>query len=288
MQPLTDLIQFVPAVTTEETPEDIFSSAPGLIFPDDLLTHHGEPGALLIYHSAKYGPVEVQTADPVVDTDRRLFGHYLWNAGVLMAERISGERLLDRREVERWSVKGQRVLELGAGVGLTGIVASLAGAEEVVSSDYPTDVILANVKSNVLHNAAPLEGHASVMVQGHEWGVFEDDFSSTMKHHFTRVLAADCFWMPQVHEELAQSMLHFLSLDPSSSVLVIGGFHTGRAKLAAFFDAAALLGLAVEDIYEEDSDGRRRPWAKERDGGREDHTGRKRWLMTAILRRRQA
>lgn len=154
-------------------------------------------------------------------------------------------------------------------------------------SDYPAKVILDNVRKNLAQNQHLLKQPGPV-VQGHEWGVFDDDFATANKHHFTRVLAADCFWMPQVHEELTQSMLHFLSPEPSARVFAIGGFHTGRVKLAAFFDTAISLGLEVEDIYEEDADGIRRPWDKERDGGREDHTGRKKWLTIAILRRSRA
>ncbi|KAG8631002.1 hypothetical protein KVT40_000142 [Elsinoe batatas] len=284
MQNLTELVQFIPA-STEETPEDIFASAPGLIFPDDLRNHHGEAGAVLIYRSARFGNVELRTADPDGETDRRLFGHYLWNAGILMSERISGQRLLDENEVKTWNVEEETVLELGAGVGLTGMIACLAGAKEVVVSDYPTKVILDNIHKNIEQNEA-LWGARKPHVQGHEWGAFNDDFSVESRHRFSRVLAADCFWMPQVHEELAQSMLHFLSLEDTARVFAIAGFHTGRAKLAAFFDTAATCGLMIDQICEEDANGIRRPWEKERDGGREDQTERKKWLTIAILRRK--
>ncbi|CAD0051087.1 unnamed protein product [Aureobasidium pullulans] len=98
-------------------------------------------------------------------------------------------------------------------------------------------------------------------------------------------MAADCFWMPWQHENLASSMLHFLSDDPEARVLAMGGFHTGRAKLAAFFDVASEKGLEVQEIYEEDDQGNRREWVKEKDGGRENVTERKKWLTIAILRR---
>lgn len=203
-----------------------------------------------------------------------------------MAERISGNRMSDSDEILQWNVNGHSVLELGAGVGLTGIIASLAGASEVVISDYPTDVILKNIKRNVDENAK-LFDHRPPLVQGHEWGEFEDDFSISKKHHFSHILAADCFWMPQVHRELVESMLQFLSLDATAQVLAIGGFHTGRAKLAAFFFTASRMGLVAEQIYEENARGERRPWLVERDGGREDPTQRKKWLVVARLSRQK-
>lgn len=85
---------------------------------------------------------------------------------------------------------------------------------------------------------------------------------------------------------MAISMLHFLDAEPSSRVLMIAGFHTGRAKLSNFFDVAVEYGLEVEDIYEEDAEGETRPWAKERDGGTEHHRERKRWQVIAQLKRR--
>ena len=93
--------------------------------------------------------------------------------------------------------------------------------------------------------------------------------------------------MPYQHENLAKSMLHMLSPSREARILAIAGFHTGRAKLAGFFDEAVSQGLVVEEIYEEDVQGVTREWMPERDGGREDVTGRKRWLVIAVLKRRQ-
>lgn len=114
MKNLTDLIREVP-LTDDESVEDIFASAPGFLFTDDLRNQHGDPGATIIYKSRVYGAIELQTADPVGEDERQLFSHYLWNAGVLMAERISGERMSSAEERERWRVQGRSVLELGAG-----------------------------------------------------------------------------------------------------------------------------------------------------------------------------
>lgn len=169
-------------------------------------------------------------------------------------------------------------------MGLSGIVSALAGAKETVISDYPAPVVLANIRRNVEKNI-PKDSMSGLKVEGHTWGVLDDEFSRTNAHHFSRVIAADCYWMPYEHQNLARSMLHFLSDNPDSCILAIGGFHTGRAKLAMFFDVAVEEGLQVDEIYEEDADGERREWVKEKDGGRENVTERKRWLTIAILRR---
>ena len=163
----------------------------------------------------------------------------------------------------------------------------LAGAEQVVLSDYPSPAILANSKANVERNV-PKELQQKVTVRGHEWGVLTDDFSKAYANHFSRVLCADCLWMDGEHFGLAQSMEHFLSQDDGARVWVIAGFHTGRAKLVSFFDIAAQAGLEAEKIWERDADGNEREWVRVRNGGQEDASGRNRWLVVATLKRKQA
>lgn len=170
---------------------------------------------------------------------------------------------------------------------MEGIVSVLAGAEEVVLSDYPSPAILANTRANVGRNV-PEEQRQKLTVQGHEWGVLTDDFSKAYANHFSRILCADCLWMDGEHYSLAQSMEHFLSHKENARVWVIAGFHTGRAKLVSFFDIAAQAGLETERMWERDADGNEREWERERNGGQEDATGRNKWLVVGILKRKQA
>lgn len=129
-------------------PEDIFDSSLGGIFTDDLQNQHGDdPDTVIVYKNAKHGKLEFRTANVNGEDQRRKFAHYLWNAGILMAELLCG-RVEDSRERERdsgafekdrgdghedgggwkdaewwtskeeekmWSVQGETVLELGAG-----------------------------------------------------------------------------------------------------------------------------------------------------------------------------
>ena len=108
MPNLTDVIQIIPPDKDDE-PEDIFASAPGLIFTDDLRNQHGDPEATIVYKSPRFGNIKLKTADPEREYERQLFSHYLWNAGIKLAEMIS------RGDDENWSVKDNCVLELGAG-----------------------------------------------------------------------------------------------------------------------------------------------------------------------------
>ena len=108
MPNLTDLVQVIPPDAADE-PEDIFAAAPGLIFTDDLRNLHGDPDSIIVYKSARFGNIELRTADPEGEDERKLFSHYLWNAGIKMAELISNGM------VGKWNVRDMKVLELGAG-----------------------------------------------------------------------------------------------------------------------------------------------------------------------------
>ena len=110
MPVLTDVIQIIPP-DRDEDPEDIFAAAPGLIFTDDFQNLHGDKGYTIVYKS-KWGPIELKTADPQAEGERQLFSHYLWNASISLAERISYD---GDGGNDAWSVEGERVLELGAG-----------------------------------------------------------------------------------------------------------------------------------------------------------------------------
>lgn len=146
-------------------------------------------------------------------------------------------------------------------------------------------MLLENIRGNV-DKAIPDDLKNKYRVVGYEWGDVTSDFALAHEKSFTRILAADCYWMPHEHENLVKSMLHLLSADPAARVFSIAGFHTGRAKLALFFQEAVAQGLDIEEIYEEDAEGNRREWMEERDGGTENVTERKRWLVIAILKRR--
>lgn len=263
-------------------PEDILSSSLGVIFPDDITNQHGDRENSVIYLSPTFGPISLSLADPQGDDNRRLFSHFLWNAGLQLAEFIE-------EDAGEWLVRGEPVLELGAGTGLAGMVAGLMGAQEVVISDYPAKEVLANIRANVENNVTSRKakgegGIGDVSVEGHEWGVLDDSFSITKKEAFSRILVADCLWMPWQHGNLLKSIRWFLS--PQGKAWVVAGFHTGREKMKGFYEATALkeADLEVEKIYEKNADGTERAWVTDR--GIEDVTERKRWLVIAVLKRR--
>ncbi|KAH0563537.1 hypothetical protein GP486_001893 [Trichoglossum hirsutum] len=275
---LTDKI-ILPSFSSSE-PEDIFSSALGLLFTDDVRNQHGEPGKSVVYKSNRFGDIKLSLVDPKAE-DVRLFAHYLWNASVQLAELVSGDD-------QMWSVRGKRVLELGAGEGgkIAAICMHIAHVLLLIHREwarrnhYPAPEILENISLNTTRNI-PLSIQPHVSVQGHAWGVCTDKFSTNAMGKFNVILAADVFWVPRQHRNLARSMLHFLSGGQPSKVFVVAGFHTGRANLARFFDVAVEEGLVVEVILERDAEGNERAWEEDRE--MEDVIERKKWLVIAAM-----
>ncbi|EHK98031.1 putative nicotinamide N-methyltransferase [Glarea lozoyensis 74030] len=98
-------------------------------------------------------------------TSRTLFSHFLWNASVLLAE------YLEEGPFPLFETRDCSVLELGAGTGLSGMIAALRGARRTVITDYPAEEVVANVEVNVKTNLRERGRGGDVEVWGHEWGV---------------------------------------------------------------------------------------------------------------------
>ncbi|CAI6084709.1 unnamed protein product [Clonostachys chloroleuca] len=287
-------------------PEDFLSESLGVVFPDDVTNQHGDPDSWLVYTSPHLPkPLQLRLCQPGDDTERRLFSHFLWNSSLLLAELVERDSYLRSEEgatveggeagsVGLFDVRGRRTVELGAGTALPSIMGGLLGAEEVLVTDYPAppliEALRTNVEKNVTVEMSPM-GRVSldVRVLGHEWGTFpEGDGVTGKRHAFDRVLICDCLWMPWQHGNLQRSVDFLLKQTAEARCWVVAGFHTGRAKMAGFFDEEALkeeAGCEVEKIWEQDCDGKQRKWVK--DQAEEDSGTRKRWLVVAVLKRTQ-
>ncbi len=106
-------------------PEYIFQSWLPALFSHDTLNSHGNSGDVLIYQSPYYGDIKIYLPlHPDQDARRQPFAHYLWNAGVLLADMIEQASYRDGNAMECgspdpkqdfWNVRGESVLEIGAG-----------------------------------------------------------------------------------------------------------------------------------------------------------------------------
>ncbi|KAL2162807.1 hypothetical protein VTH06DRAFT_6643 [Thermothelomyces fergusii] len=281
-------------------PEDFLESSLAVIFPDDITNLHGDQEHGLLYRSPHLPrPIQLALADVKAAEDRYLFSHYLWNASLLLAELIEAGTLgleIPWRSglaapPASFDVSGLRTIELGAGTALPSIMAGLLGARRVVATDYPSPPVLKTLRDNVagaIQEASAPAGRFAVeevLVEGHRWGELDTPLAAANKHAFDRVFSADCLWMPWQHDNLRRSIAWFLADGDGARAWVVAGFHTGRDKVDAFFDRAALaeVGLEVEYLWERDCDGQDVEWLVERGY---DHVRQwRRWLAVGVLKR---
>ncbi|KAK4227060.1 hypothetical protein QBC38DRAFT_478565 [Podospora fimiseda] len=275
-------------------PEDFLSSSLGIIFPDDITNQHGDADHGLLYTSPHLpNPLQFNLAKVSAEKDRHLFSHYLWNSSLLLAELIEAStlNLNPPSEKSSFDVTGLATIELGAGTALPSVMGGLLGAEKVVVTDYPTTPVIKTLRENVnsliqeKNSVSGRYGIKEIKVDGHAWGEFDTELAKEFGKKFDRVYVADCLWMPWQHENLRRSIEWFMKEGDESRAWVVAGFHTGREKMAPFFDEERLrdVGLEVERIWERDCDGIDREWVVDR--GVEDISVRKRWLVVGVLRR---
>ncbi|KAJ5608846.1 hypothetical protein N7528_009413 [Penicillium herquei] len=304
----------------EEAPEDHFETFLAHLFPDDVSSFHGVPGEHLLYSSRRYGDLDIMVpsypekndGSSTLDDDRQLQAHFLWSAGMIIAESVEsadgpspalsdaeteseGSTLSWERDI--WSARGQRVLEFGAGAALPSLICALANASSVTVTDHPSSPsLLGAIEFNLTHNLqsrdSELVGSGNsqgpeISIHPHQWGILSDSFAIENKARFTRIIAADCYWMPLQHENLCQSLQWFLA--PGGKIWMTAGFHTGRPILVEFFEKAKKYGLVVQCIWERDliggDDNRQvtRDWIPVREN--EGPENRKRWCVVAVLKR---
>lgn len=100
-------------------------------FPHNYLSTspaHGVPGQHFLYAAPLRSPSPILLDLPIpAPKSRERYAGYVWNASVLLADKIAGGEI---------AVEGKTVLELGCGLGLPGIVAARTGAKQVRSSRY--------------------------------------------------------------------------------------------------------------------------------------------------------
>ena len=170
------------------------------------------------------------------------------------------------------------------GTALGSITSLLSHADSVFATDYPSPTILEALSHNLYSNL-PSKFHPRLTITGHEWGTTTDKITQGHAYSFSRIIACDTLWLDGEHEALAKSMRHFLSPDPNARCWVVAGWHTGKRKVASFFDTAKRRArLVPEWIGEVDTDFQVREWKPLGEGEIEGEGEKNRWMVVAVLK----
>jgi predicted nicotinamide N-methyase len=171
-----------------------------------------------IHHSGAVLTVEDEQRYLSESTNRAPYGVVLWPSAIALAHDIFSRA--DR-------MRGARVLELGAGTGLPGIVAATCGAH-VVQTDRNAEA-LSLCRMNGERNHAP-----GIEYRIADWTSWRD------ASHFDWIIGSDILYAERLHPHLREIFDH--SLAPAGTLLIADPF---RARSVPLLEAMERSGWSV-------------------------------------------
>jgi len=206
-----------------------------VIGDDAASTIAGFPAAVVTVRGAAFA-VRLQAVDGlerIVDRDALLRGEaeppywaHLWTGARCLADYVA-----------RWcDLRRSRVLEIGCGLGLTGVVAASCGA----------DVTFVDAALPALRFV-----HASLALNGLDGRLVCADYRTlAAPARFDRILAAEVAYEPATFGDLAATLARHLA--PGGTALVADGFRTDTRPLYRALADAGLATRALELRVDED------------------------------------
>ena len=174
-----------------------------------------------------------------------LWAHHLWNGGRVLAAHLEQHAAS--------LVQGRRVLELGAGAGLPGLVAALHGAKEVFITDYPDAELVENLGVNIGSARGGHHAMAPAQALGYLWGA-QLPAALGPEGSFDLLLLADLLFNHSEHGKLADTVARTLSRSAAEAVALV--FFTPYRpwlldKDLDFFNVVRERGLRVAKVFEQ-------------------------------------
>ncbi|KAL5018664.1 hypothetical protein ScPMuIL_004386 [Solemya velum] len=128
------------------------------------------------------------------------YGMYVWPCAPVLAQYIW---------YQREYIRGKRVLEIGAGTALPGIVAAKCGADVVLSDSALLPKCLENTKQSCLAN-----GLMDIPVLGITWGDFNPDLLELGPVDI--ILGSDCFYDTKDFEPILVTISFLIEKNPQA------------------------------------------------------------------------
>ena len=141
------------------------------------------------------------------------YGLYLWPCAPVLAW-----YLWLRQE----DIKGKKVLELGSGTALPGLLCAKFGADQVFLTDDAWQInTLKNIHEAVkINKFQPDEAADKVQVLGLTWGDYTEELFDISESKLDFIIGSDLFFDPEVFEPLITTISYLLELNPNAEVLI--------------------------------------------------------------------
>ena len=206
----------------DEDNEDIFD--PGLFLNEDYVEHSYELGD---------GPQQACLCLEGASTDHDLTGQVVWPVSVALARFVAAR--LD-------SVKGRRVVEVGAGTALAGLAAARSDAVSVVLTDG-SDVIIRLLERALASSNVTATLKAPISVRKLLWG---DRASFDGVDPCDVVLGADVVCWPRLVEPLLQTVRALLR-GSADGVFYCGFVSRSQLTERLFFEKSQRFGFSIKE-----------------------------------------
>ncbi|KAH7867837.1 putative methyltransferase-domain-containing protein [Lentinula edodes] len=268
-------------------PEEILNSSLETLYDYQPITL-ASTGSVFTYNLKKSKDFAINVTLYTPDTDASnwsLHASSIWASSQYLVDYIDDLHL--ESHIAAISQEKVRLLELGAGAGLPGIVIakSLPDSVLVTVSDYPDENIIQTLSENIEINRVS----SNCCAKAYAWGTDSGELllaqpSNQIPRLFDVVIAADTLWNSDLHTVFIDSLKRTLRKASGSRVHIVAGLHTGRYTLQSFLDAVSQSGFDIESVEERDRSGsRRREWDISR-AEQEDEKERRKWLLWIVLK----
>lgn len=172
-------------------------------------------------------PIEIMLLEPGLTED--LLGHKTWVGAFVLANKL-------QPVLQDLTGDGLRILELGAGTGLAGIVA--ATLLESTASVHLTD--LDNIVPNLQHNVTQNEHLWSASVDVQAFALDWTTINVQEQAHYDLVLAADVLYAPEHANLVANVVAQLLRREPEARAVSALPFRTMQCNYHADFASCML------------------------------------------------
>ena len=158
-------------------------------------------------HDESKEPVDVIIPEQLAAS----YGLYLWPSAPVLAWYLW---------LRQDDIKGKKVLELGSGTALPGLLCAKFGAEKVfLSDDAWQEDTLKNIREAVkINNFSDSE---KVSVEGLTWGDYTEELFDIGSSELDFIIGSDLFFDPEVFEPLLITISYLLEQKPDTGQFLL-------------------------------------------------------------------